>query len=112
LAGYATDISTDLISSVTDAVLEEIKDWQNRPLEPLYPVSIFDALRVKIRDEGVVKNKASWKDRKFVAAELKTIYGAVSAQAAAEALSAFEAGPWGQKAIRRSPRAGGATGSA
>jgi putative transposase len=177
---YATDISPDLISSVTDAVLEEIKDWQNRPLEPLYPVIIFDALRVKIRDEGVVKNKAvylaigiakdgtkdilglwieqtegakfwlkvmselknrgvqdaliclvdglkgfpeaisaifpqaqiqtcivhlmrhsleycSWKDRKFVAAELKTIYRAVSAEAAAEALSAFEAGPWGQR---------------
>ena len=177
---YATDISADLISSVTDAVLEEIKDWQNRPLEPLYPVIIFDALRVKIRDEGVVKNKAvylaigiakdgtkdilglwieqtegakfwlkvmaelknrgvqgeliclvdglkgfpgaisaifpqaqiqtcivhlmrhsleycSWKDRKFVAAELKSIYRAVSAQAAAEALAAFEAGPWGQR---------------
>jgi putative transposase len=55
---YATDISADLISSVTDAVIEEIRDWQNRPLEPLYPVIIFDALRVKIRDEGVVKNKA------------------------------------------------------
>lgn len=55
---YATDISADLISSVTDAVLEEVKEWQTRPLEPLYPVIIFDALRVKIRDEGVVKNKA------------------------------------------------------
>ena len=177
---YATDISADLISSVTDAVLEEIKDWQNRPLEPLYPVIIFDALRVKIRDEGIVKNKAvylaigvakdgtkdilglwieqtegakfwlkvmselknrgvqdaliclvdglkgfpeaisaifpqaqiqtcivhlmrhsleycSWKDRKFVAAELKSIYRAVTAEAAAAALAAFEAGPWGQR---------------
>ena len=55
---YATDISPDLISSVTDAVMDEVKDWQNRPLETLYPVIIFDALRVKIRDEGVVKNKA------------------------------------------------------
>jgi transposase-like protein len=55
---YATDISADLISSVTDAVIDEIRDWQNRPLELLYPVIIFDALRVKIRDEGVVKNKA------------------------------------------------------
>lgn len=55
---YATDISPDLISSVTDAVMEEVKDWQNRPLDALYPVIVFDALRVKIRDEGVVKNKA------------------------------------------------------
>lgn len=177
---YATDISADLISSVTDAVIDEIRDWQNRPLEPLYPVIIFDALRVKIRDEGVVKNKAvylaigitkqgtkdilglwieqtegakfwlkvmtelknrgvqdaliclvdglkgfpeaieavfpqaqiqtcivhlmrhsleycSWQDRKLVAAELKSIYRAVTAEAAAQALSAFEAGRWGQR---------------
>lgn len=177
---YATDISADLISSVTDEVIDEIRDWQNRPLEPLYPVIIFDALRVKIRDEGVVKNKAvylaigiskqgtkdilglwieqtegakfwlkvmtelrnrgvqdaliclvdglkgfpeaieavfpqaqiqtcivhllrhsleycSWQDRKFVAAELKSIYRAVNAEAAAQALDAFEAGRWGQR---------------
>lgn len=177
---YATEISADLISSVTDAVIDEIRDWQNRPLETLYPVIIFDALRVKIRDEGVVKNKAvylaigitrqgtkdilglwieqtegakfwlkvmtelknrgvqdvliclvdglkgfpeaieavfpqaqiqtcivhlmrhsleycSWQDRKFVAAELKSIYRAVTAEAAAQALSAFEAGRWGQR---------------
>ena len=177
---YATEISPDLISSVTDAVLDEIKEWQNRPLEPLYPVIIFDALRVKIRDEGVVKNKAvylaigiskqgtkdilglwieqtegakfwlkvmtelrnrgvedaliclvdglkgfpeaieavfpqaqiqtcivhlmrhsleycSWQDRKHVAAELKSIYRAVNAEAAAQALSVFEKGPWGKR---------------
>ena len=177
---YATEISPDLISSVTDAVIDEVKDWQNRPLETLYPVIIFDALRVKIRDEGVVRSKAvylalgitrhgtkdilglwieqtegakfwlkvmtelknrgvqdvliclvdglkgfpeaieavfpqaqiqtcivhlmrhsldfcSWKDRKLVAHELKEIYRAVSAEAAAEALSAFEAGPWGKR---------------
>jgi transposase-like protein len=165
---------------VTDAVIEEIREWQNRPLEPLYPVIIFDALRVKIRDEGVVKNKAvylaigitkegrkdilglwieqtegakfwlkvmtelknrgvqdaliclvdglkgfpeaieavfpqaqiqtcivhlmrhsleycSWQDRKFVAAELKGIYRALSAEAAEQALSAFEEGRWGQR---------------
>ena len=177
---YATDISADLISSVTDAVIDEIRDWQNRPLEVLYPVIIFDALRVKIRDEGTVKNKAvylaigitkqgtkdilglwieqtegakfwlkvmtelknrgvedvlvclvdglkgfpeaietafpqaqiqtcivhllrhsleycSWQDRKHVAAELKSIYRAVNAETAAQALSAFEAGRWGQR---------------
>lgn len=177
---YATEISPDLISSVTDAVIEEVKEWQNRPLDALYPVIIFDALRVKIRDEGVVKNKAvylalgitkegtkdilglwieqnegakfwlkvmtelktrgvqdvliclvdglkgfpeaieavfpqaqiqtcivhlmrhsldfcSWKDRKAVAHELKGIYRAVNAEAASEALSALEGGPWGKR---------------
>ena len=48
----------DLISRVTDAVLEEVREWQNRPLDPVYPVVFFDALRVKIRDEGLVRNKA------------------------------------------------------
>ena len=39
-------------------MLEEVREWQNRPLDPLYPVIFFDALRVKIRDEGLVRNKA------------------------------------------------------
>jgi putative transposase len=55
---YGVDVSPDLISAVTDAVLDEIAEWQNRPLEALYPLVFFDALRVKIRDEGTVRNKA------------------------------------------------------
>ena len=55
---YGIDASADLISTVTDAVLEEVAAWQARPLEPIYPLVFFDALRVKIRDEGVVRNKA------------------------------------------------------
>ncbi len=55
---YGIDASPDLISAVTDAVLEEIAAWQARPLEPVYPLVFFDALRVKIRDEGLVRNKA------------------------------------------------------
>jgi transposase-like protein len=55
---YGTEVSPDLISKVTDAVFDEVRDWQGRPLEPVYPVIFFDALRVKIRDEGTVKNKA------------------------------------------------------
>src|SRR5436309_8240141 len=55
---YGTEVSPDLISRVTDAVLDEVRDWQNRPLDPVYPVVFFDALRVKIRDEGLVRNKA------------------------------------------------------
>jgi transposase-like protein len=55
---YGTDVSAEFISSVTDEVMAEVQAWQNRPLEPMYPVVFFDALRVKIRDEGVVRNKA------------------------------------------------------
>ena len=55
---YAVDVSPDLISRVTDAVLDEVREWQNRPLDTVYPVVFFDALRVKIRDESVVRNKA------------------------------------------------------
>jgi putative transposase len=55
---YGVDVSPDLISAVTDAVLDEVAAWQGRPLEPVYPLVFFDALRVKIRDEGLVRNKA------------------------------------------------------
>lgn len=55
---YAIDVSPDLISEVTDAVVAEVTAWQARPLEPMYPVVFFDALRVKIRDESVVRSKA------------------------------------------------------
>ena len=55
---YGVDVSADLVSAVTDAVLEEIAEWQNRPLEPLYALVFFDAIRVKVRDEGMVRNKA------------------------------------------------------
>jgi putative transposase len=55
---YGVEVSPDLISAVTDAVLDEVAVWQARPLEPVYPIVFFDALRVKIRDEGLVRNKA------------------------------------------------------
>jgi putative transposase len=55
---YGIEVSPDLISAVTDAVLDEIAAWQARPLEPVYPLIFFDALRVKIRDEALVRNKA------------------------------------------------------
>ena len=55
---YAVEVSPDLISSVTDAVVAEATAWQQRPLEPMYPVVFFDALRVKIRDEATVRSKA------------------------------------------------------
>ena len=175
---YGTEVSPEFISSVTDAVMAEVTAWQGRPLEPMYPVIFFDALRVKIREEAVVRNKAiylalgvlpdgtrdilglwientegakfwlrvfndlktrgvadiliavtdglkgigealgavfpmttpqtcivhlirnsldfaSWKDRRALAAALRSIYTAPSAEAAATELDAFEAGPWG-----------------
>lgn len=177
---YATEVSPEFISSVTDAVMGEVTAWQARPLEAMYPVVFFDALRVKVREEAVVRNKAiylalgvlpdgtrdilglwientegakfwmkvfndlktrgvadiliavtdglkgipealgtvfpattlqtcivhlirnsldyaSWKDRKALAAALKPIYTAASAEAAAVAMEAFESGPWGQR---------------
>ncbi|BBE08806.1 Transposase, mutator type [Mycoavidus cysteinexigens] len=177
---YGLEVSPDLISKVTSSVMDEVTEWQNRPLESVYPLVFFDALRVKIRDEGSVKNKAvylalgvrsdglkeilgiwveqtegakfwlrvmtelknrgvtdiliavidglkgfpeaitaafpqtqiqtcivhlirnslefvSWKDRKAVAAELKTIYRATTEEEAAQALEAFANGPWGLK---------------
>lgn len=177
---YGLEVSPDLISTVTNAVLEEVGVWQGRPLEPTYPIVFFDAIRVKIRDEGSVKNQAihialgvrhdgrkevlglwveqnegakfwlrvmnelkargtddiliavvdglkgfpdainaifpetmvqtcivhvlrnsldllSWKDRKPVATALKDIYRATNADEAEKALTAFEAGPWGQR---------------
>jgi putative transposase len=177
---YGIEASPQLISTVTDAVLEEVGRWQARPLDAVYALVFFDALRVKMRDEGTVRNKAvylaigvtpdgrkdvlgiwieqtegakfwmrvmtelrnrgvndiliavvdglkgfpdaitavfpqtqvqtcivhlirnsmdyaSWKERKPIAAALKTVYRAVDAQAAAAALTEFEEGPWGRK---------------
>jgi putative transposase len=55
---YQVEVTPSLISAVTDEVMEEVTAWQQRPLERCYAVVLFDCLRVKIRDEGVVKNKA------------------------------------------------------
>lgn len=177
---YAIEVSPALISEVTDAVVAEVTAWQGRPLEPMYPVVFFDALRVKIRDESVVRSKAvylalavlpdgtrdilgiwieqtegakfwlkvfndlktrgchdiliavtdglkgmadaiavvypattlqtclvhlirnslelcGWKERKALAAALRAIYAAATAEAASVALDAFAAGPWGRR---------------
>jgi transposase-like protein len=177
---YAVEVSPDLISTVTDAVVAEVTAWQSRPLEPMYPVVFFDALRVKIRDEATGRSTAvylalavlpdgrrdilglwieqtegakfwmkvftdlktrgcqdiliavtdglkgmsealaavfptttlqtcivhllrhsldyaNWKERKPLAAALRAIYTAPSAEGAGAALDAFERGPWGAK---------------
>jgi len=177
---YTVEVSPDLISKVTDAVMQEVTAWQSRPLETMYPVVFFDALRVKIREDAVVRSKAvylalgilpdgskdilgiwientegakfwmkvfndlktrgvndiliavtdglkgmpealgtvfpattlqtcivhlirnsldyaSWKDRKPLAAAIKPIYTASSAEAALAELDAFERSSWGIK---------------
>lgn len=55
---YGTEVSPDLISRVTDAVLDEVKAWQNRALDPVWPIIYLDALVVKVRDQGTVRNKS------------------------------------------------------
>ena len=56
---YDIEVSPDLISKITDAVIEEVREWQARPLEPVWPVIFLDAIICKVRDEGTVKNKAA-----------------------------------------------------
>ncbi len=72
---YAVDVSPDLISQVTDAVVQEVREWQNRPIDPVYPIIIFDALRVKIRDEGVVKTKSVYLALAFTMEGQKDVLG-------------------------------------
>ncbi len=55
---YGVTVSRELISKVTDEVHEELREWRSQPLEAVYPIVYFDALRVKIREEGLVQNKA------------------------------------------------------
>ena len=55
---YGVEVSPALISNVTEAVMEEVKTWQNRPLDEVYPILYMDALRVKVREGGHVLNKA------------------------------------------------------
>lgn len=55
---YGTEVSPALISSVTDAVIEEVKTWQSRPLDALYPIVYLDCIHAKVRDNGAVRVKA------------------------------------------------------
>jgi putative transposase len=57
---YNVEVSADLISTVTSEVMEEVKEWQNRALEEVYPIVYLDALWIKVRDEGHVVNKAAY----------------------------------------------------
>jgi putative transposase len=72
---YAVPVSTDVITAVTDEVLQEVQAWQLRPLEPVYIAVAFDALRVKIRDEGVVQHEAVYLALGITANGAKDILG-------------------------------------
>jgi putative transposase len=54
---YHTDVSKELISHITNTIYEEVQQWRNRPIDELYPIVFFDAIRIKIRDSGKVVNK-------------------------------------------------------
>ena len=54
---YGLDVSPELVSKVTDAVRDEIREWQGRPLDDAYGIIYFDVVRAKVRDEGLVRNK-------------------------------------------------------
>lgn len=72
---YGIEISPDLVSAVTDSVIDEVTAWQNRPLESTYAIVYFDALRVKIRDEGLVRNKAVYLAIGVTCGGAKTVLG-------------------------------------
>jgi putative transposase len=57
---YGAEVSPTLISSVTDAVIDEVKAWQSRPLEALYPIFYLDCIHVKVRDAWAVRVKAAY----------------------------------------------------
>jgi transposase-like protein len=79
--GYGTQVSPDFISSITDEVMAETMAWQSRPVEPMYPVVFFDALRVKIRGDGVVSNKAVYLALGIQADGQRDVLGPVHVQA-------------------------------
>src|SRR3954447_5791082 len=56
---YDVTVSPDLISKITDSVLEEVAEWQSRPLDRIWPVLFLDAVVCKVRDNGTVRNKAA-----------------------------------------------------
>jgi putative transposase len=77
---YQVEVSPGLISSVTDAVIEEVKAWQNRPLDTLYPILYLDALQVKVRDGAHVRNKAIYLAIGVTLAGVKEVLGLWVAQ--------------------------------
>ncbi len=55
---YGVEVSPDMISTVTDGVIDEVRSWQARPLDPVYPILYLDALQVKVKDQGRARELA------------------------------------------------------
>ena len=77
---YGVDVSPDLVSTVTDGVLEEVRAWQNRPLDEVYPVIYLDALQIKVRDDGRISNRAFYLAIGVNMSGLKEVLGIWTAQ--------------------------------
>src|ERR1700730_14397820 len=77
---YHVEVSPTLISSVTDAVIDEVKTWQNRQLDAVYPIMYLDAIQFKVRDGGHVRNKAIYLAIGFTVGGLKEVLGLWIAQ--------------------------------
>jgi putative transposase len=77
---YHVEVSPTLISSVTDAVIEEVKTWQNRQLEAIYPIMYLDAIQFKVRDGGHVRNKAIYLAIGITSGGIKEVLGLWIAQ--------------------------------
>ena len=57
---YGIEISAEMVSKMTDSIIPSIREWQNRPLNPIYPFVFMDAIHYKVREDGVIKNKAAY----------------------------------------------------
>lgn len=57
---YGIKLSADMVSKITDKVLPEVKEWQSRPLDPVYPFIFMDAIHYKIREDGRIINRAAY----------------------------------------------------
>lgn len=57
---YGIELSADMVSKITDKILPEIKEWQSRPLEPVYPFIFMDAIHYKICEDGRIMNRAAY----------------------------------------------------
>lgn len=92
---YGVDISPSMISKITDKVMETALVWQNRPLEPIYPIVYLDAIHFKVREEHQIVSKDS-KDSKAFIKNLKSVYQSTNEQIAVKTLESLES-VWGNK---------------
>ena len=83
---YDADVSPALISKVTDAVIDQVVEWQNRPLDTIYPIVYLDCIVLKVRNS---LRFVAWKDYKAVTRNLKQVYRAATEEGALQALDAF-----------------------